>query len=218
MMTPRRNVSEQRRLQILQAAQHVFARMGFHKARMDDIAREAGVSKGTLYWYYKGKDAIIAALLDQIFSWEMNALQEVIREDGPVTERLRYLVAGSARHVKSLHFLAPIAFEFYALAGRNAQVRSALRRYYAAYSRDLARLIQEGITAGEFSPSTDPELVARTIVALFEGLVLLWIVDPVHLDLQRQAQASLDVVLDGIRPHRSQHDTSSSQSRLSEGP
>ncbi len=56
-MTPRPNVREQRRLQILQAAQHVFARMGFHKARMDDIAHEAGVSKGTLYWYYNWRFA-----------------------------------------------------------------------------------------------------------------------------------------------------------------
>ena len=216
-MTPRPNVSEQRRLQILQAAQHVFARMGFHKARMDDIAHEAGVSKGTLYWYYKGKDAIIAALLDQIFSWEMRALQEAMREDGTVAERLRRLVTGSAKHVKSLHFLAPVAFEFYALAGRNTQVRNALRKYYETYSRDLTRLIQEGVEAGEFLPETDPSLVARTIIALFEGLVLLWILDPDSVDLQHQAQAGLEVILNGICPRHSPDDTSSGDPPPPEG-
>ncbi|HEY6540074.1 MAG TPA: helix-turn-helix domain-containing protein, partial [Ktedonobacteraceae bacterium] len=66
-MSPRPDVSEERRNQILAAASTVFARSGFHEARMDDIAEEVGLSKGALYLYYKSKDAIIAALLKFFF-------------------------------------------------------------------------------------------------------------------------------------------------------
>jgi AcrR family transcriptional regulator len=57
-MSPRPDVSEERKSQILEAAIDVFARLGFHQSQMD-----AGLSKGALYLYYKSKDAIIAALL-----------------------------------------------------------------------------------------------------------------------------------------------------------
>ncbi len=62
-MSPRPDVSEERRTQILEAAMAVFARQGFDKARMDDIAQQARLSKGALYLYYKSKDAIISAIL-----------------------------------------------------------------------------------------------------------------------------------------------------------
>ena len=52
-MAPRPDVSEERRNQILEAATTVFARLGFHRARMDDIVQEARLSKGALYWYFK---------------------------------------------------------------------------------------------------------------------------------------------------------------------
>ncbi|HET7081061.1 MAG TPA: helix-turn-helix domain-containing protein, partial [Chloroflexia bacterium] len=57
-MSPRPDVSEERKNQILDAAAAVFSRLGFHEARMDDIVRESGLSKGTLYWYFTSKDAI----------------------------------------------------------------------------------------------------------------------------------------------------------------
>ena len=53
-------IVEDRKEQIIDAAMAVFARLGFHEARMDDIAQEAGLSKAALYLYYKSKDAIIA--------------------------------------------------------------------------------------------------------------------------------------------------------------
>ncbi|MFQ5923332.1 MAG: TetR/AcrR family transcriptional regulator, partial [Anaerolineales bacterium] len=56
-MSPRPDVSQKRQEQILNAAEKVFSERGFSGARMDDIVREVGLSKGALYWYYKSKDA-----------------------------------------------------------------------------------------------------------------------------------------------------------------
>lgn len=67
---PRPDVSEERRSQILDAAVAVFARLGFHQARMDDIVQEAGLSKGALYWYFKSKDEIVMAILSSLFERE----------------------------------------------------------------------------------------------------------------------------------------------------
>ena len=54
-MSPRPDVSEERRSQIIELAIQVFVRDGFSKSRMDDVAKESGLSKGLLYWILKVK-------------------------------------------------------------------------------------------------------------------------------------------------------------------
>ena len=54
-MTPRPDIQGERKKQILDAAMTVFAQKGFHQARMDDIVEQSGLSKGTIYWYFKSK-------------------------------------------------------------------------------------------------------------------------------------------------------------------
>jgi len=185
---------EKRRNQILDAAMDVFSRMGFHKARMDDIVRESGLSKGAIYWYFKSKDAIIAAILERIFSREQKSLKEALAAEGPVAGRLENLVRGSARHTLSFRFAIPLMFEFYALAARHEQVRAALQRYYTAYRADLTRLIQEGVDSGEFA-QVDADKMALAIIAEFEGLILLWVVDPTKVDLEEDSLRSLRLII-----------------------
>jgi AcrR family transcriptional regulator len=92
-MSPRPDVSEERRSQILEAALKVFARLGLDKARMDDIVSESGLSKGAIYWYFKSKDEIIAAILDSLFNREMQELETLNAREGPVYERLLAFIA-----------------------------------------------------------------------------------------------------------------------------
>jgi AcrR family transcriptional regulator len=67
-MSPRPDVSDERKSQILNAAERVFTKKGIDLARMDDIAEETGLSKGTLYLYFKSKDELVISILDRIFA------------------------------------------------------------------------------------------------------------------------------------------------------
>jgi len=197
-MTPRPDVSEQRKRQILAAAMQVFARLGFHKARMDDVAREAGVSKGLLYWYYKNKDALIAAILDHIFAWELRHLEVVHQMPGRATERLHELTRRVVAEVERISFLFPMAFEFYALAGRRPEVRAALQRYYDRYYTLLTDILRDGVQRGEFRADIRPEDAATSIVALFEGMVLLYMLNPEEMDFARTCTEGMTYLLTGL--------------------
>jgi AcrR family transcriptional regulator len=196
-MSPRPDVSEQRKSQILEAASRLFARLGIHKTSMDSLAAEAGVSKGILYWYFTSKDAIITALLEQIFSGSLRDLRAQLQAPGSVRDRLLQLTAGVAAEFERIVPLLPVAFEFYAMAYRNAAVRSFLKTYYQAYCQDLASLISQGITSGEFR-AVDAEQVAWSIAALYEGHGLFWMLDPAHVIWHDRAQASLELLLAGL--------------------
>lgn len=199
-MSPRPDVSEERKNQILEAAIAVFARLGFQQTRMDDIAGQAGLSKGALYLYYKSKDAIIGALLKYFFTQELKHLQDfvVTERPEPVTEQIVLLTRKMVEAMEWMGRLMPIAFEFYALAGRDKDVRQFLNEYYLTYRGDLARLIERGIARGEFR-SVDANSLAITLTALFEGIALLYFIDPHGLQWDAQIEMSVQTLLAGIR-------------------
>ncbi|NPA92059.1 MAG: TetR/AcrR family transcriptional regulator [Chloroflexi bacterium] len=177
-MTPRPDVSEARKNQILDAALQVFARRGFHKARMDDIAQEAGLSKGALYWYFRSKDALIESLVDKLFTWEIRNLERLASShDRPVPDRLRELSRNVLKSLDRWKPVLPVLYEFYALATRPGPVRNALQGYYRRYLATLTKLIAEGVARGELR-AVDPDMTAMTLIVQFEGLMLLWVIDP----------------------------------------
>jgi AcrR family transcriptional regulator len=77
-MTPRPDVSQKRKDQILDAASEVFIEKCFQKARMEDIASISNLSKGAIYWYFKSKDSIVIALLNRIFSREADDIHSIL--------------------------------------------------------------------------------------------------------------------------------------------
>src|SRR6476660_2153104 len=160
-MSPRPDVSEERKQQILDAAATCFGRLGFHEARMDDIVRESGLSKGTLYWYFTSKDAIITGLMQRIFDLGMRGLRNLEGADGTVRERLLEYTRRLGDDFQRLSAVQSLAFEFYAVAARHKTVRQFLKEYFKQYRATVARLIAQGIERGEFR-AVDAARVAPT--------------------------------------------------------
>jgi len=196
-LAPRPDVSVQRTQEVLEAAIKVFARMGFHKARMDDIAQEASVSKGVLYFYFKSKDAIIEALLKQIFSRSLH-IQELLQTEGSVRDHLLDLTDTFGHEVQMMKLLLPVAFEFYSLAGRNKTVNEFVGNYYRELINSLGKLIEQGITRGELRSDLDTTQTARTIISIFEGMTLLWILEKGKFDWLDNAKNSITQFIRGI--------------------
>lgn len=200
-MPPRPDVSEERRGQILEAASSVFSRLGFNRARMDDIARESGLAKGTLYLYYRSKDALIRALLERIFAWGRRDLEAALAVEGPASERLVELSRRMSKEVERLSVLLPIWFEFYAVAARNEAVKPFVKRYFEEYRAALESVVQEGIASGEFR-EVDAAEAAVTIISLFEGVTLLWAFDPEAVPAGEQMETSTRLLIEGLLTDR----------------
>jgi AcrR family transcriptional regulator len=197
-MSPRQDVSEERRSQILEAATNVFARLGFDKARMDDIVEQSGLSKGALYWYFKSKDEIITALLSGLFDRELAMARELINSDAPATDRLMQLAHGVIGELKYMTKLMPVMYEFYAVALRNKTVRKSLSGYLSTYMEVLTPIVQQGIDAGEFR-ATNPREAALAITSIIEGTILLWVFDPNTVKLEKHIESSVRLLLDGLK-------------------
>ncbi len=197
-MPPRIQPTAERTRQILDAAMAVFARLGFRQARMDDIAQDAGVSKGTLYLYFKSKDDLIAAILRRIAARELDAVRAFESSAGTASDRLLQITREMATAVERLSLLLPIWFEFYAIAGRQRGVRQFFAASFADFRAALTPLIQQGIDRGEFR-AVDASDTAITLCAIYEGLTLLWAIDPQRVSISAASETAVRLLLEGLR-------------------
>lgn len=196
-MAPRPDVSEERKEQILEAAIEVFARSGFHGARMDDIAKQAGLSKGALYWYFDSKDAIIQGIMDRMFAGEFEQLGEILEADMPAKVKLQTFIDLAIDEVTHMESLIPIIYEFWSLVQRKKKISEALGGYYRGYLDLIVPIIQQGIEAGEFR-QVEPVDVGVTFAAFFEGLFVLWAAIPEIVVLERHMRSGSQLIIESL--------------------
>jgi AcrR family transcriptional regulator len=197
-MSPRPNVTDERTSQIITAAEDVFTKKGFAEARMDDIAEETGLSKGTLYNYFKSKDDLIIAILDRIFQREFRAFDEMDSSTMSSTEIINIFVDTVAKDIKLMLRLMPIAYEFLALAFRNKTVQKALKIYVNRYMDILVPIIENGIASGEFK-KVDAHEVAIAMGAILEGTILIWVYDRSLVNPEVHIRSGIKLLMEGVQ-------------------
>jgi AcrR family transcriptional regulator len=197
-MSRRPDSSEIRRNQILDAATKVFVRQGFQHARMDDIVEESGLSKGTLYWYFKSKEDIINAISRRLFTGDLEKLEGLLEAEGTVSERLMQLTNYRVAGLKRMSNLVPIIFEFYAVAVHQQWVKQFIGEYFKHFRGLLEDLIQQGIDRGEFYPVNAAE-TAISLASMYEGLTIHWLMEPETVQWDILSENSIPILLNGLK-------------------
>jgi AcrR family transcriptional regulator len=197
-MSPRPNVSDERKTQIINAAEDVFTQKGFDEARMDDIAKETGLSKGTLYLYFKSKDDLIIAILDRMFQREFKQFENLRLDDQSAVDTIWKITNLLTTDILRMLRLIPIVYQFLALAFRNKYVQTALKKYVNRYLDVLIPIVQRGIDSGEFR-QVDAREVAVAMGAVMEGTLLLWVYDKSLIDPAHHIHSGMKLLLEGVR-------------------
>jgi AcrR family transcriptional regulator len=197
-MSPRPNVTDERTSQIINAAEDVFTKKGFDEARMDDIAEQTGLSKGTLYNYFKSKDDLIIAILDRIFQREFKVFESIDLTNMSATDAIWSFAETTSKDVKMMMRLLPITYEFMGLAFRNKLVQKAFKTYFNRFMDILVPIIQHGIDSGEFRPA-DAKEVALAMGAIMEGTLLLWVYDKSLVDPEVHIRSGMKLLLEGVK-------------------
>ena len=162
----RQRKPEQRPEQILDAALLVFRRQGFGAARMEDVATQAGISKGTIYLYFDSKTTLLEALIERAMAPVAARLQAMASAapEGPVEPVLRAMLGFAAARLQDPD-AAAVPLLVIGEAGRFA----ALARHYRERVIEVGlgavtALIERAVRSGEFGP-LDAALAARSLVA-----------------------------------------------------
>lgn len=191
---PKPDVSAERIPLILNSAIKVFSKKGFEAARMEDIAKTAKLSVGGVYWYYKSKEEIIIAIMEQLIDKDVKDLRALLEAEGTVRARLETYIGLS---IEAAQEYTPITYELYSLAHRNAKVKNHIRAFLQTYHGVLEQFIQQGIDRREFK-SVNAREAALTLAALYEGALELNMLDPERVDAKQTLLSSIKLLMNGL--------------------
>lgn len=188
-----------RRAHILEAAIAVFARKGFAASRIDDVAVEAGVAKGTVYLYFDSRDAILHAAFNAFEEDLLAGIRPVVETNEPALDRLRQLVHVVVNRFEAEADLTRVLLDFWvaATAATPAGVGIDLARVYSEYRRIVGELLREAQAEGTVRSELS-EHAAAVVIAMIEGAMVQWLVDPSAVPPGPVAEQIVDVLVHGV--------------------
>jgi AcrR family transcriptional regulator len=194
--------ADERPREICAAALEIFAEKGFAAARLDEIARRAGVSKGTLYLYFKDKEALFRAVVQSAIAPNIEAVTSAISAvDAPFAEVVRMLLAAFAEREARL----PIGAVAKMVVGESRNFPELARVWHDEVASRaigaIAALIERAQQRGEVKAG-DPRLYAFSLMGPMV-LGALWRTTLVPaggtpLDLTALAKQHSEMVLAGL--------------------
>ncbi len=177
------------REKLLDAALASFHDRGYITTTLDDIARQAGTTRGAIAWHFGSKAELLNALIRERYTRATTRMLELAAQGGtPLQVLRRVLIYWTAyleedpefRAVQEITLHMPISPEF------------------DEGMRERREGIRRSIAAGEIRPEVNPEMVATTALGMMNGISMLWLLDPSAFSLKARAGEIVDLFLQGL--------------------
>lgn len=161
-----------KRNRILDAAFRVFARKGFHATRVSEIAKAAGVADGTIYLYFKSKDALLVSLFEHRVERLLAFLDTELPRTDSAPDKLRRVVEVQLGLLDGERDLAEVVTVILRQSTKLMKEYAAPK--FTAYLDAIARVISDGQASGELRKDISPHLAARAIFGALDGVAMTW--------------------------------------------
>src|SRR5205823_6118665 len=154
------------------AAGKVFARRGYHEASVDEIAEEAGYTKGAVYSNFESKEELFLSLIESRTDDQLRSVDEAFRRGDTIVDRLRNGSDFLASMVDQDRTWCLLYMEFWSYAVRDRKARARFAAQYARWRASVAEMISsQSAELGIVRPLPAEDL-ATAGISLVEGFVL----------------------------------------------
>ena len=204
MVRRTRAQAEATREALLDAAEQEFLQRGVAKTSLEHIARRAGVTRGAIYWHFRDKADLFAAMLDRV-RLPFADMADAYRRDtdgrdplGLLRKLCRIALATLAANetYRNVYSILLTRCEF---AG---EVNPAFEGQMAIDAESLRRVeedFREAREIGQMAADIEPRVAARSLYALMNGIYTSWLRAPESFDIRADGEAMLDVFFRGLR-------------------
>jgi len=196
VLSKREQLREERRRQILDSALAVFSQKGFHASNVSDVAAHAGVSQGTIYWYFESKEELFDAAIMSFFEGFGAQMMSALQGGETASEKLRTI----ARSMDEFVVNAQQVFGAFLGYWASCQDRQGAAQFWTdllhQYTEGMVAIVEQGIHNGEFR-EVDAEALVWAMAAAYDGLAayLMFIPD---IDVRRVSRVFVDTLLSGL--------------------
>lgn len=188
---------------LIDAAQTVFRREGVTRTSLAEVAAAAGVTRGAIYWHFRDKNELLAAMCDRTVLPIDAALEQAGEEAkaDPLGAIRRFAVEALTRLATDERTQAVFEILFHKcelvgdLADDPTGAQSQARRECL---HSVERLFEMAVARGQLPQGADPALAAHTMHAYVIGIMHEWVLDPSAYDLAKRAPQIIDLYLAGL--------------------
>jgi TetR/AcrR family acrAB operon transcriptional repressor len=197
--------AEKTRENILRGALRTFSEKGLAKSRLEDIAKDMGVTRGAIYWHFKNKLELFSELFKKTMQIVLADAKEILESESPPFEKIRNLLIHLGtksiddEDYKAIGRILSYQYEWTddvidevnELAGRASQVGETL----------LLNTIEEGILSGEIKGTADARVIGKAILTFIHGFSSA-ATGHTRLLKKEEITSIVDVFLEGIKKNR----------------
>jgi TetR/AcrR family fatty acid metabolism transcriptional regulator len=195
-----RHKSDEKYRKIIAAATKIFSQKGFFKAKVSEIAKEAGIADGTVYIYFKHKDDILISLFEEKMQEVLDNMKEQIDQE---TDPLKKIERFALVHLQLIENHKDIA-EIIQVELRQSSMfmKNYHNTKFLEYLNIISSIIQEGKKRGVIREDIIPGIAKRAFFGALDEMSRFWVLsrNPKY-DIQTASRQITDFFIDGIRKH-----------------
>ena len=200
-MTQSKNLelTQKRKSQILRAAYAIIAERGYENITVQDIAKQAGFSKGIIYYYFSSKEDVMVSLFDSILRVIDRNFASTIQNHPEPRERMERVLRMSFDLVHKHKEFYHVIMVFWSQITQKTLMSDLNATLFRRYRRELAKIIEGGVERGVFKAKVDVNLLASQIIAVVGGASLQYIFDPEAFDFSTMVDTSVAYIMNFLK-------------------
>lgn len=185
---------------ILSGALALFVRIGYSGTTIDMIAANAKLTKGAVYFYFKTKEAILMALLDQAEKWVVDPIPDHLADSGPTADaKLVKFIHSQSKvgltHPEHVLLLILVSIDF---SGAGNEIEARVRVIYGRMYGYVEEIIAQGQREGVFRSDLTSHQLTAIVIAGHDGVLIEWYRRPKELEGKDLATALRATLLTGL--------------------
>ena len=182
---------------IIEVASQLFAKYGFHKTSVDQIAKTARKAKGSLYYHFKSKEELFTEVVSQEFAKVREAIKKVVDNNklNPIEKLKRFLYTRNQILARSGNYhetLRADLFEHFEFLDKVRQEHDEWEK------RQLEKILNEGIEKGYYIDFGDVRMVVDVFYLVLKGLEIPFFIQKLYLTLGSNVNDLVGIMLRGI--------------------
>lgn len=183
-------------IEIVKSALKVFSKSGYHKGKMEDIAREAGVGKATLYHYYNSKDELFYQMLKYFIEDYLKNACEVIAKGISVRDKLTSLIENNLALISSRS--EAIEQLFYNTESMSTNLKPLMMQMQKSMYNLIYGIVEEGIDTGELQSTLDKDIATLIIVGTINNICFNRVIHKKELTMTLDSSIVVNMLLLGL--------------------
>jgi len=188
-------MSETTKLRILEAAAKVFGKFGYTKTNIEDIAREAGIGKATIYHYFQNKEDVFLTIVRNEAHTLENRIDEALKKTRTPQEKLKTFFLTQFKYLfDNINFYNLTQEQ---LLGFHPIIFKALDEFNKYRTERVHQIVEEGIQTGVFKP-INVDLLTEMIVDLNKGAFIPLKMQGKGMDIKKHIDFLFEIIFKGI--------------------